>query len=57
MIRRKLATKNQVGPTRGSGGVGKGVTDEDEEAVARFMPGGAATAEGGMIGVDPQGMS
>jgi hypothetical protein len=38
------------------GGGGKGVTDEDEEAVARFMPEGTA-AEGGMIGVDPQGMS
>jgi hypothetical protein len=45
-----------VGPTRGSG---KGLTEEDEEAVARFMPGGGdgSGGEGGMIGVDTQGMS
>lgn len=59
MVRRKLATKNkekEVGPAKG---IGKGVTEEDEEAVARFMPtgGDASRADGGMIGVNPQGMS
>ena len=59
MVRRKLATKykeKEVGPARGSG---KGVTEEDEEAVARIMPAGgdASGVDGGMIGVDPLGMS
>lgn len=45
-----------MGPKQGSGGGGKEVSNEDEEAVARFMPTGTA-AEGGMVGVNPQGMS
>jgi hypothetical protein len=59
MVRRKLATKNKEKEVRPARGSGKGVTEEDEEAVARFMPGGgdASGGDGGMIGVDPLGMS